>query len=630
MQFLPIDVLSSIVIESDNPAAAIITGLTEEFFRHNSETLIDYIMANDLSSEIKRLGLIRWTHIFQAAEMEAYQILEYYQSIGKVPTTITQHLPLTTRKTEDEHLSLIKRLHQAGAQLISRLYDKAAASGYLDIIKFLVSSNVQIKPSTIVAAIDNNQLQVIEYLLENQFPVDENAIAAAVKGRQYNLVHRLIKAKVPISSFTINRIISGGRIRLAMWVIKKHSELIDESVAYTAACTNRQKITRYILHHHPGCITDKVVDLIVLNGQLSIVKLAHRKGIPIHTIDTFDLPTLEYILDNVSDITPPMIYNAIKLAIAYDNVMIVKRLTETKVVIDSKLIESAIEVGNIEIVELLYNLSTSPSDHIIDIAARYGQMSVLKLLLEKGIQATSTTIEEAAAGGHLEVVKFLYENQVIPTYHALYMALSNGQHDVIDYLEQIGTPRPSISGTFYGDVKTLQRLRQYGATINDIVLINAVRCDDVDLVKYILDDNSSLSDSSINEIISHIILTGDVEMMKLFVNKGIYPNDNTIEYAAAFGHCSMIKYLHSIGIQITETTVLNALHNSLWEIVVWIGRIDMNRIPDNALSISVEHGDLKMVELLVELGMKPSNKELELATSLGHVDIVEYINAIIT
>ncbi|AVP87217.1 hypothetical protein phytr_2610 [Candidatus Phycorickettsia trachydisci] len=292
-----------------------------------------------------------------------------------------------------------------------------------------------------------------------------------------------------------------------------------------------------------------------------------------------------------------------------------------------ELLDQAIVNNNLQEVQSLLAEDTGrsiiSSFDFITPAAKAGNIAILKYLMPY-VQPQNTAILSTAMGyaveeGHIEIVKYLIDQGAnLPDRRVHYantnilqLAAFNNDLEMVKYLISQG-------GGLYDGVKIVRRKDKKN-----------------DLVEKLKEKNSSqvLEYLKDIEVFSRAVESGDLEMIKSSLEKGIDPNirvtyletGNTAPkatplcQAAMFGHKDVVKYLVENGAEV------NYKFSTNYQLY--------------PLHVAAENGHLEIVKYLVQNGAdihtkSVSNKydclsdctPLDLAVVKGHLEIVKYLH----
>jgi hypothetical protein len=201
-----------------------------------------------------------------------------------------------------------------------------------------------------------------------------------------------------------------------------------------------------------------------------------------------------------------------------------------------------------------YNSMISP--YIMRSASESGNLGVIKYLYSIGIQPIYDTMNTASRFGHLDIIKFLYIVGIEPTHATLERSVyeeDDPHFDIFTYLVEECDVMPKQCGMF-------------DSLCND---------DNISLIKWLYD------------------------------NHCVKPTYLGIDLACVRGRLEMVKYLCSIGVEVTNASLHRAIGS----------------------------GDINMIKYLYETcGIKPSKANMKLSVEHTHNNyqkIIDYMNIII-
>ena len=253
-------------------------------------------------------------------------------------------------------------------------------------------------------------------------------------------------------------------------------------------------------------------------------------------------------------------------------------------------------------------------------AAKNKHFDVVKYLVENGATIENEDwedqpIEGAAIGGNLETIKYFIKHGANLNKRSFVYALANGHFHLINYFISTGFKIEDVA---------------------DDAFVNAVEKDRSDVLEYLLpylQDKEGIIQESYNTIVGYgkldtvkyLISKGakvrnadllsalrkeDLDLVKLLVENGAdihFDNDQVFVMAASYDHLDIVKYLLSKGINIhtrNDTALIMASYHGHLEMVKLLveNGADIHAGNDAALIYTVQNNRPAIVKYLVEQG----------------------------
>ena len=298
----------------------------------------------------------------------------------------------------------------------------------------------------------------------------------------------------------------------------------------------------------------------------------------------------------------------------------------------------------------------------VHFAITSGNLQLLKHLIENGASFKDQyAVETAAKRGHLNIVKYLIEEKGMGTQadylidekglkienvklaHSFWYAAMEGHFDVMEYLFEKGVTTISdeavtnvLDNGNPSSLEVVKYLVAKGAKIDDEALISAINHlpTSFDAVKYLVDEKGVKIN---NEAVFYAVREQNLDILKYLVEKGAKINDVTLteeslsryclSEAASSGNIDIVKYLvDEINVYDGDTyessdAALKAIKQDDFEVLkylvekFWLAwssnkELTAEEWTSEHLQEATEMGNLKMVEYLVEKGSKISKETI--------------------
>jgi ankyrin repeat protein len=293
--------------------------------------------------------------------------------------------------------------------------------------------------------------------------------------------------------------------------------------------------------------TDRLKMLIVAGADLNAKDNDQYSPMAL-ALNSLDMESAMLLYENGAVLEPEVVYKQLKgwvmrrdasvsllvEAIKYEKIKTVRRLLKDGVNIDgqdmhrNRPLKAAIEKGNREIVKMLIQNGVNVHQekaYYLDAAAGRGDIEIVKMLINAGIavddSAPNTALANAAYHGHANIVSFL---------------LDKGAN-----IERRGPGgrRPIDRAVAGGSVDTVNLLLDASIRMDMIVpiaplIIIAMDKKHIKVINTLLDRKSDSRDLS--SYLLWAVKRGDMDMIKLFINKGASVDNNRVLYGALLNH----------------------------------------------------------------------------------------------
>lgn len=340
--------------------------------------------------------------------------------------------------------------------------DTASINGHVNVLDYLLGLEYSFTPWGVSMA----HFETLKYL--DRIPYPPVVIYDYLKG--------LMKSAVKMGNFdSLGRLLGKGI-----------SVNVDKGIALRSACrANRLDVVKYLLKKgaNPNISRGDPLIAAINTKNLDMVKILLKHGGKLENLNCWEM-----------DLTSEMW-----------RFLITKGLQIDPRSLPSKLIR-ACTIGELEIVKFLVEEIGADINHGDDEAlrscAKYGDLVVIKYLIENGANIRAKNDEvllTASRYGHDDFVKFCLEQGCDP----------KSQKDFI-LADALGKP------------STLKLLIDAGCPVNNYAIIRALQEAKRAEALFLLDHEevSLAGDYRLRQIIRNAASKGDVELVRLLVNKG--------------------------------------------------------------------------------------------------------------
>lgn len=256
--------------------------------------------------------------------------------------------------------------------------------------------------------------------------------------------------------------------------------------------------------------------------------------------------------------------------------------------------------GNVALAEALVRAGASYWEWGLQGACAGGQQETVDMMLEKGAVRGLNAFWDACAGGNIKVVRRIVQTLLSPTVPLRirfppYATRTDSHLEVVEYLLSLGAEiSPHTVGDAYllgapekitdlmlenvsfddsdknlidtlltyaaqgSDLRTVQKLVERGATVTPYIISIAPAGDNTHVVRYLLEKYESstsdsndprpvLSDMVLNNALEKSCVSGNTELVDLFISLGASNWDKGLRAACLYGHLGLAREMRSRG-----------------------------------------------------------------------------------
>lgn len=252
----------------------------------------------------------------------------------------------------------------------------------------------------------------------------------------------------------------------------------------------------------------------------------------IATVESGKIDVIKYMCG----IMPSLIDTPHTAAVAYGtgSVEIVKFLRHEK---RPWMLKHAIKGKSMELVKMCLSNNSAPYDHIND-AFESNSVDIATLLIQYGAIPTERCLFHACYHANEELIAIALSHKV-PVQSGLLGALSNGHKKIANRMIAMGAVLERDASFWVGYNNYIDMIGNISEKYMISCLKGACQAGNIDLVKYILYNNTELD---VNKIKEDIMYLDDMEIASMLIRRGIDMYEY-LKYVAPLHRYSIMKYL---------------------------------------------------------------------------------------
>ena len=266
----------------------------------------------------------------------------------------------------------------------------------------------------------------------------------------------------------------------------------------------------------------------------------------------------------------------------------------------NKIMVYAVEIKDIDIVNLMIEKGANDFNKGLISAAKSGDTNRTIFMLNKGATSIDRALISAAKYGHLEIVKIILDKGATRINTALYYATKGSHIDIIKLL-------------IAKDSKNNKDI---------IILRGAARGGNLELFRLTL---AKITEINPDDLLIYAIKGGNLEILKILIDKGATKWENYIHYAAIEGNLDIVKHLYD-KISAHRLLIRLATTNGHMDIINYFlteRGIDINTIMAYAAS-----GDqLDIVKRMITKGATDFRSALSSAAASNKLKMVKFLDS---
>lgn len=257
----------------------------------------------------------------------------------------------------------------------------------------------------------------------------------------------------------------------------------------------------------------------------------------------------------------------------------------------------AIEINRMDIAQIILKKGVMIRDSLIG-AIKSGKIDNVKFILTNNYTISHPELYCAIKRGNFEIIDLLVKHGGDTTYvNELYYAFKNGNKEIIDYFIE---RYPSYNRIMYnasmaGNIECVKMMVEKGATNFNNCLEAASGTDNKELVEYLLEKGAT----SYRQGADKAGLKGNLEILKLLQSK--IGNIVKIEYA-----CFMAAYKGNMNI--IDYFLEHGYKNY-----------------DKIMAYAAKGGRLDLVKLMIEKGANNFTEAIEHAAEKNQINVIKYL-----
>ena len=623
MELLPDDVISSIAIESVNPAVAIhcVRALVD-FYERYPDILVDYLIEHNMGEQLAVIGhQLSEDDFITAAKHDSLDIL----MSNNCPIALF-YLKMSGFRSEQDYLTLIRHIRRTGTILPSSLYTKAARNGFRRIIIYLKSASVPITHHAITAAAKNGNADLVRYLLRIKAPHCSTAVEEAIANGHQGIAMMLFREYSGYDSFIMKMAARLNLVNLARSVY--HSRSDYSSALIEAAKNNNAKIAALVQTNATDEAINQALNEAAERGHVEIVLMLYSRV----KSPRLNLPRIvrDENLEVVKVVASHDCPRTMAAAGGGGCLNIIRELAQG-CSLTPEAYRNAISHGHYEIVMWMEQngINITPTTEDLNRAARSGNLELVEHFLNKDVKCDEVSVLFSVEGNNSAITRLLLNRQCTFPLRAIVDATRKGNYEIVRLLFETGrytydsdfvlsAIREAAGNNFLDIVRLLtDRSVAYNSSVAEL----AANRGNLEVVKYLIEIGVPVN----QYILTLAIFSKNVDLVRLLLSHVSVGGTTIIDDAAPLGPVEMIELLHQAGATFTNRAIYDAAERGHYDIVKRL--VEINPIfTANAVDIAAKNGHFNVVKLLMSVNPRYTDAALNGAAENGHYQIVMYFH----
>jgi len=189
----------------------------------------------------------------------------------------------------------------------------------------------------------------------------------------------------------------------------------------------------------------------------------------------------------------------------------------------------------------------------------------------------------------------------------------------------------------YWESRGGERIRNHLVKIHTrISMVEFAKYGNLQMARHLYRPGSGFFDDSNNNALQWACVSGHLNVVKFLHSVGVditAKNNFAVKCASELGYIEVVKFLHSVGANVTVSVnyaVRWAIKNNHIEVVRFLHSVgaDITAMSREAVRFVIGNGRLEMLKLLCSLGTNvtfDNNYAIQIASERGHIEVVNYL-----